>query len=84
MQEAMQAHLNDDDPHTILPQVNDLIKGMVKDDGSVAFTSPQAGVDPILSYHLTTKSFVESLLNSHTTASDPHNIMSLVNEALTE
>lgn len=84
VQEAMQGHLNDDDPHTILPQVNDLIKGMVKDDGSVAFISPQAGVDPILSYHLTTKNFVETLLNSHTTASDPHNIMSLVNEALTE
>lgn len=84
VQEAMQTHLNDDDPHTILPQVNDLIKGMVKDDGSVAFTSPQAGVDPILSYHLTTKNFVETLLNSHTTASDPHNIMSLVNEALAE
>ena len=84
VQEAMQTHLNSDDPHSILPQVNDLIKGMVKDDGSVAFTSPQAGVDPILSFHLTTKSFVESLLNSHTTASDPHNIMSLVNEALTE
>ena len=84
VQEAMQTHLNSDDPHSILPQVNDLIKGMVKDDGSVAFTSPQAGVDPILSFHLTTKSFVESLLNSHTTASDPHNIMSLVNEALAE
>lgn len=84
IQQAMQNHLNDDDPHAILPQVNDLIKGMVKSDGSVAFTSPQTGVDPVQAYHLTTKRFVESLLNSHIEASDPHHIMDLVNEALTE
>lgn len=84
VQEAMQTHLNDDDPHSILPQVADLIDGMVRSDGSVAFTAPQTGVDPIQSYHLVTKNFVETLLNSHLSASDPHNIMSLVNEALLE
>ena len=82
VQEAMQNHLNDDDPHSILPQVETMISGMVKSDGSVAFTSPQTGVDPVQAYHLTTKQFVETLLNSHISASDPHNIMSLVNEAL--
>lgn len=84
VQEAMQNHLNDDDPHSILPQVETMISGMVKSDGSVAFTSPQTGVDPVQAYHLTTKQFVETLLNSHISASDPHNIMSLVNEALLE
>ena len=84
VQEAMQSHLNDEDPHSILPQVETMITGMVKSDGSVAFTSPQSGVDPIQAYHLATKRFVESLINSHTEASDPHHIMNLVNEALTE
>lgn len=83
IQEVVQQHLNADDPHSILPQVDDKLKGTVKDDGSTPFTAPQAGVDPVTEYHLTTKRFVESLLRSHLEASDPHNIMYLVEEALT-
>ena len=81
---SMETHLLDDDPHQIIPKVDDMIKDMVKTDGSTPFTSPQSGIDPIQSYHLTTKSFVESLLNSHLSASDPHNVMNLVREALNE
>ena len=81
---SMENHLLDDDPHNILPAVDDLIKDMVKTDGSTPFTAPQSGIDPIQSYHLTTKSFVESLLNAHLSASDPHKVMNLVREALTE
>lgn len=84
IQEAMQLHLNTDDPHGILPQVNDKLKGIVKDDGTTPFKAPQAGIDPISDYHLVTKRFVTSLLRSHLEDNDPHHIMELVNEALTE
>lgn len=84
LQKVMQQHLNADDPHAILPQVDDKLKGIVKQDGSTPFLAPQTGKDPITDYHLTTKRFVENLLQSHLKASDPHNIMTLVEEALTE
>lgn len=84
IQEALQQHLNAEDPHSILPQVDDKLNGTVKNDGSTPFILPQTGVDPITEYHLTTKRFVENLLKSHLDSSDPHNIMSLVEEALGE
>ena len=84
VQEALQQHLNEEDPHVILPLVDDKLIGVVKNDGSTPFRSPQLGVDPINEYHLTTKKFVEDLLNHHLQVSDPHHIMDLVNEALLE
>ena len=84
VQEALQQHLNEDDPHYILPLVDNKLIGVVKDDGSTPFKSPQSGVDPVNEYHLTTKKFVEDLLNHHLQVSDPHHIMDLVNEALLE
>ena len=84
VQEALQQHLNEDDPHYILPLVDDKLIGVVRNDGSTPFNSPQTGVDPINDYHLTTKKFVEDLLNHHLQVSDPHHIMDLVNEALLE
>ena len=84
IQEALQLHLNTDDPHGILPQVDDKLKGVVKNDGTTPFIAPQTGVDPITDYHLVTKRFVIALLQSHLNDNDPHHIMSLVNEALTE
>ena len=84
VQEALQQHLNEDDPHYILPLVDNKLIGVVKNDGSTPFKSPQSGVDPVNEYHLTTKKFVEDLLNHHLQVSDPHHIMDLVNEALLE
>lgn len=84
IQEALQQHLNEKDPHVILPLIDDKLIGVVKDDGSTPFKSPQLGVDPVNEYHLTTKKFVEDLLNHHLQVSDPHHIMDLVNEALLE
>lgn len=83
IKDAFATHLNSDDPHGILPQVNSQLEGMVKDDGSTPFKAPQTGVDPIAEFHLTTKRFVTSLLDSHLRTDDPHNIMDKVNEALT-
>lgn len=75
IQNVMQDHLNTEDPHGILPQVEEMIDGMVKTDGSTPFTAPQTGVDPTSDNHLTTKKWVSNLLKAHTSASDPHGIL---------
>ena len=79
---AVNNHLAADDPHSILPKVQTMIKGFVKDDGTVPFTAPQKGKAPLLDDHLTTKGFVENLLNEHLKRTDPHNVMSLVQQEL--
>lgn len=75
IQNVMQDHLNTEDPHGILPQVEEKIEGMVKTDGSTPFTAPQQGVDPTADNHLTTKKWVSKLLKEHTSATDPHGIL---------
>lgn len=79
---SMKSHLAMDDPHQILPKVDDLIKDYVKQDGTTPFTAPQSGVEPLLGKHLTTKTFVISLLETHIKKTDPHNVMDLVKEEL--
>lgn len=83
IQEALQQHLSTEDPHGILPQVESKLEGIVKQDGSTPFLSPQTGVDPVSDFHLTTKRFVQKLLNDHLLADDPHNIISKVEDILT-
>lgn len=75
IRDAIQEYLNMEDPHGILPTVEEMIEGMVKVDGSTPFISPQAGVDPQSDNHLTTKKFVTRLLKEHVNAEDPHNIL---------
>ena len=79
---SLRMHLSEQDPHQILPKVYNLLSTTVKADGTTPFTSPQSGVAPFKDEHLTTKRFVEELLNTHLRKNDPHNIMSLVNETL--
>ena len=83
IQEALQQHLNTEDPHGILPQVESKLRGVVKQDGSTPFLNPQTGVDPVSDFHLTTKRFVQKLLNDHLLADDPHDIISKVEDILT-
>lgn len=71
-----------DDPHQILPKVYTLLTDHVRKDGTIPFTAPQSGVDPLLDNHLTTKRFVNSLFDQHLKVTDPHNVMELVNEVL--
>lgn len=82
IREALQEYLNADDPHGILPQVEELIRDMAKTDGSTPFTAPQSGVNPISDAHLTTKRFVTQLLKSHENAEDPHGILPEVRNIL--
>lgn len=81
---AINTHLAQDDPHQIMPKVESILADFVKNDGTTPFMAPQTGVDPLTDFHLTTKRFVTNLLNSHLKATDPHNIIPLVEEALKE
>lgn len=82
IKQAFDKYLNMDDPHGILPTVEEMIEGMVKNDGSTPFLMPQKGVDPVQDYHLTTKRFVAKLLKDHTDAEDPHRILPEVEDML--
>lgn len=83
IKEALQQHLNSEDPHGIIPQIQNELEGVVKQDGSTPFVNPQTGVDPISDFHLTTKRFVQKLINDHLSKEDPHNIVSKVEDILT-
>lgn len=80
----MQNHLSQDDPHQIMPKVFNLLTSVVKKDGTVPFTAPQSGVSPLKREHLTTKGYVEDLLQTHLQKTDPHNIMDQVREELSQ
>lgn len=82
VKDSLQQHLNTDDPHGILPQVESQLEDVVKQDGSKPFIAPQRGVDPVADYHLTTKRFVTKLLNEHLSSDDPHQILPEVKEIL--
>lgn len=82
IREAVQEYLNMDDPHGIIPFVEEMIKDMVKTDGSTPFVVPQAGIDPVADNHLTTKKFVTRLLKEHINAEDPHEILPEVRDML--
>lgn len=75
IRDAIQEYLNLEDPHGILPAVEEKIIDMVKINGSTPFIAPQSGVDPTLDNHLTTKRFVNRLLREHINTEDPHNIL---------
>lgn len=82
IKEAFDKYLNMEDPHGLLPTVEEMIEGMVKNDGTTPFLAPQRGVDPIYDYHLATKRFVTKLLKEHVDAEDPHRILPEVEDML--
>lgn len=82
IRQAIQEYLNMDDPHGIIPIVEEMIENMVKTDGSTPFVAPQVGIDPIADNHLTTKKFVTRLLKEHINAEDPHEILPEVRDIL--
>lgn len=82
IKEAFDKYLNMDDPHGILPTVEEMIEGVVRNDGSTPFLAPQKGVDPVQDYHLVTKRFVTKLLKDHIGSEDPHKILPEVEDML--
>lgn len=47
IKEAFDKYLNMEDPHGILPAVEEMIEGVVRNDGNTPFIAPQRGVDPV-------------------------------------
>lgn len=82
IKEAFDKYLNMEDPHGILPTVESMIEGMVRNDGSTPFLAPQQGIDPVQDYHLATKRFVTKLLKEHIDSEDPHRILPIVEDIL--
>lgn len=82
IKEAFDKYLNMEDPHGILPAVEEMIEGVVRNDGSTPFLAPQRGIDPVQDYHLATKRFVTKLLKEHVDAEDPHRILPIVEDML--
>lgn len=80
--QAIQNHLDTSDPHKILPIVKSLLEGVVYNNGTTPFTSPQSGIDPVKDSDLTTKKFVENLLKEHLNSNDPHKILPQVTQTL--
>ena len=79
---AINNYLQMDDPHGILSQVEDMISGMVKQDGSVPFTSAQSGQTPYKDEHLTTKKYVDQKIQDHLDTPDPHGILEIITAML--
>lgn len=80
--EILDQYLGMEDPYGILPQVEEMIKDMVKTDGSTQFTSPQSGVNPTQSQHLTTKEYVDKQITQHINSDDPHGTLENVQSIL--
>ena len=84
IQKAIQNYLNQDDPHGLIPIVEEMIEGMAKTNVDNHFSVPQTGVDPLNDSHLTTKRFVTRLLKEHLQSEDPHQILQEVQNILTK
>ena len=63
-------------------EVDSLFGPYVKKDGSTPFTKAQLGVDPTSESHLSTKRYVDSVMNNHLVDIDPHGFMSTLNKKL--
>lgn len=82
IKKAFEKYLNEEDPHSILPEVRQMIEGFVRADGNTPFTAPQQGVDPVQDFHLATKRFVTEILRDHINDDDPHRIIPQVEDTL--
>lgn len=64
-------------------QIKNLLRDYVKNDGSTGFKSPQEGQYPKFRTHLSTKGYVDDVLNQHKNDElNPHNIQTILNSKL--
>lgn len=63
-------------------QINNQNTKFVKADGTTPFEKPQSGRTPQISSHLTTKGYVDALLQSHKVDIDPHGFTEKLNNKL--
>lgn len=82
---AIDSHVKDVDPHDILTQVTEILKGYIKADGSIPFTAPVSGKAPQAASDLATREYVDTVLGAHERdMDDPHQTMVKVKEELTK
>ena len=82
---AINSHVKDVDPHDILTQVTEILKGYVKADGSIPFTAPVSGKAPQAASDFATREYVDTALGAHERdMDDPHQTMVKVKEELTK
>lgn len=80
---SMSDHLSKSDPHNIMTQVNKKLGEFMRLDGMVGFQNRVSGKDPVSPDDLSTKRYVDSVVNTHIEDhNDPHDTMQLVREAL--
>lgn len=83
--DAIDTHKAEDDPHKIMPKVDKRLEGYVKTDGTVPFQGPVGGKTPVASEDLTTKEYVDNKVNEHASdTNDPHSTLIKVKELLAE
>lgn len=80
--EKVNEHLAKEDPHGTKAWAQQEFPKYIKKDGSTKFTAPQSGVDPTKGEHLTTKKFVESLLETYKQENNPSKILPQVEKML--
>lgn len=63
-------------------ELDALLAGYVKKDGSAPFTKPQIGCDPTTPSHLATSRYVQQIMQNHNDEADPHAFLATLNKYL--
>ena len=74
-------HLDSSD-HITQKDVFELLSDLIKNDGTTPFTAPQIGVDPISNHDLTTKIYVDKLVQNCLKISDKNKILDQITNTL--
>lgn len=72
----------DSSEHITEEEIIELLADLVKTDGTTPFTAPQAGKDPVSNHHLTTKIYVDSLIQNCLKIADKAKILEQVTNTL--
>lgn len=74
-------HLDSSD-HITEEEILDMLVDLIKNDGTTPFTAPQAGVDPVSNHDLTTKAYVDRLIQGCLKLADRAKILEQVANTL--
>lgn len=72
----------DSSEHITEEEIVDMLVDLIRNDGTIPFTAPQAGVDPISNHDLTTKAYVDRLIQKCLKLTDKNKILEQVSNTL--
>lgn len=72
----------DSSNHITEEEILDMLVDLIRNDGTIPFTAPQAGVDPISNHDLTTKAYVDRLIQGCLKLADRAKILEQVTNTL--